>query len=264
MQGTNRSFRKNRRGVSPAISTVVITAATVVMVLVSGSYALQLLERQRASTEFDVAVKSILTFDDAVRDIAWDRGGSRSVRFTTNYGALHLLQQNKSVNIRALEYSAVNQDLSTGVVRYSIPTSYLTFGNGYSSYILGNESTVVSSTAASVGQALASQELGYVNVALSYRVRVTEEGPSSLANYVDILMIRLNCATAPALIGDFDLVARNTAITSTPLGPFPAGNSTTTISVSVDGGSPNTVTLALNPNLQVIFNLIVADVRVST
>jgi hypothetical protein len=268
MTGCNsrcRNFRRNRKAASPAVSMVIITAATVVLVLVSGSYAWQVLDRQKASAEFDTVTKSLVTFDDAVRDIAWDRGGSRSVRFTTNYGNIALLPNNKTLNIKVLEpeYSSFNYDILTGVVKYSIPTSYVTFGDGYESYILGSESAVVSSITESYAQLLAAQQLGSLNVTLNYRVRVTEEGPPTVANYIDILVIRMNCTNLQYLTGDFDLVARNVAITTISK-QFNNGGSTATISVSLDGVQSEPVQVALDQSLPTVFNLIVADVKVSS
>jgi hypothetical protein len=263
MQSKKKAFRKDKRGASPAISMVIITAATVVLVMISGSYGFLILERQKASAEFDVVAKSFLTLDDAVKDIAWDRGGSRSVRFTTSYyGALALLPDNRSLQIQVAEYP-VTYTLSTGVVKYTVPTNYISFGDGYSSFMTGTDSSVVSSTSESFSQLVANQETGYLTLTLNYRVRVTEEGPYPLANYVDILMIRLNCTKLPYLTGEFDVVVRNVAVTTLPLGPFPAGGSVATFSVSADEGAENTVSVALNSGLPVIFNLIVADVRVS-
>ena len=262
MQSKKKTFRKDKRGASPAISMVIITAATVVLVMISGSYGFLILERQKASAEFDVVAKSFLTLDDAIKDIAWDRGGSRSVRFTTSYGAVALLPDSKFSQIQVAEYP-VTYNLSTGVVKYTVPTNYISFGNGYSSFMTGTDSSVVSSTADSFSQLVANQESGYLTLSLNYRIRVTEEGPYPLANYVDILAIRLNCTRLPYLTGEFDIVARNVAVTTIPFGPFSAGGSVATVSVSTDAGPGNTVSVALNSGLPVIFNLIIADVRVS-
>jgi hypothetical protein len=264
MQSKKRTFRKDTKAASPAISMVVIVAATVVLVMISGSVAIQILERQKTSAEFDVVAKSFLTLDDALKDVAWDRGGSRSVRFTTNYGAVALLAENKSLNIRVNEYpDAEFPNLLTGVVKYSVSTSYITYGNGYNEFMTGSNTSVISSTSDSFSQLLANQQSGYLTLALNYRIRVAEEGPSSYANYIDILMIRLNCTNLPFLTGEFDLVARNIGVTTQSFGPFPAGRSSATVSVSTDGGPENHVVVGLNSGLPVIFNLIVADVRVS-
>ena len=241
---------------------VIITAATVVLVLVAGTFAVQLLDRQQGSSEFDTVQKSLVTFDDAVRDIAWDRGGARSVRFTVNYGYLNLLPDEKTLQIKIDEYPGFEQNISTGVVKYSIPTSYVTHGEDYELYVLGDENTVTSSTGESYSQLVVTQHSSSIGYTLSYRVRVIHEGSSPFANYVDILVIKLNCVNS-TLVGNFDLVARNVGVTTTTSTSFEAVGSFATINVTLDGVTSDPVKVALDPRLPVVFNLVTAEVRVS-
>ena len=259
-----RQFVKNRKAASPAVSMVIITAATVVMVLVSSSYALQLLIQQQAAAEFNTVQKSILAFDDAVRDIAYDRGGSRSVRFTASYGNMLLINRGKNFTISApgFEYK-----FSTAVVKYSMPYTLTTIDE--SPYILGDEQNIVSSLTDSSGQALVIQESGSANIYLNYRVRVNAEGTSSAVidsktvNYVDIFVIRLICTSTVIGASDFDLTCKNVGLTTTQSNLLPVSGPIN-ISVSLDGSSSvDSFQLNLSGD-QVIFNLIMADVRVST
>ncbi len=256
------SRRKRERAAAPAISMVIITAVTVVLVLAAGTYANQILERQKAASEFDTVQNSILAFDDAVRDIAWDRSASRSVRFTTDYGIVRLFSSNKTFEITT---SGFSRTVTTGVVKYLVLSNYLSLGNGYSSYILGDERPVVSSLTDSIAQALIKPERGFSSISLNYRIRVYREGPSIMVDskstdYVTIMVIRLNC-TNSSLDGDFDLVAKNVGISTTSYGPYPAA---TTNIVSVEsGGVTEDIELDLEAE-QVMFNLIIADVQVRT
>jgi hypothetical protein len=269
MRSGTRSLRRNRRAASPAVSMVIITAVTVVLVLVSSNYALQVLERQQGASEFDTVKKSLLTFDDAFRDIAFDRGGSRSVRFTTKYGYLQLLPNNESLVVTLKEYPEVNfPTIGMGVVKYKIATSYISYGNGYSAYVLGSGAVVVPSTTESFGRLQQTQQSGYMSLALDYRVRVTREGPSTsisgiMVNYVDILVVRMNITKTLNLIGDFDLISKNLAITTYTSQAFTARSSTCTVNVAL-GGTSGEIPVNIDMPGQVIFNLIVADVKVST
>jgi len=257
------NIRRNRKAASPAISMVIMVAATVVLVMVSSSFALQALERQQAAAEFDTVQKSVLAFDDAVRDIAWDLGGSRSVRFTTHYGNMRLVSSSKSFSI-SMPGVSEPYEFTTSVVKYYMPFSYFTLGNEYSAYILGSSSTVVSSVTDSFGQVLVKQEKGFASIALNYRVRVSRQGPSTYVetmqqsiNYVDILVIRLNCLNVTIGSGDFDLVAKNIGITTDS---YPADLATAgAISVVSDEVSASVILEAGH----YMFNLIIADVQVS-
>jgi hypothetical protein len=249
---------KDKRAASPAVSMVIITAATVVMVMVASGFALSALTHQTAAAEFDTVQDSILAFDDAVRDVAWDLGGSRSVRFTTQYGNMRLIASDKTFTISG----PVNYEFTTSVVKYQMPYGYLSLGNGYSEYILGNSSTVVSSLTDSFAQVTVNQERDIASIALNYRVRVTTEGPATTVgttsiNYVDIMVIRLSCTSVAIGSGDFDLTAKNVDLTTESIGPVLVTEGTRITVAS--GSETNWITLSGGTYM---FNLVVADVDV--
>lgn len=275
MCSKRQNLRKNTKAASPAVSAIVITAATVVLVLISSIYALQVLTRQEAGAEFETTQNSILVFDDSVRDIAWDRGGSRSVRFAVKYGNMLLINESKRFEINASGFNEASDsyklyEFSTAVVKYQMPYGYGTSGTG-TSYILGDISNVVSRLPDSLGQALVEYKTDFASVTLNYRVRVTEEGSvvvnsSTTYHYVDIFVIRLTCNSSEIEAGDFDLVCKNVGLETISSNVYKVSVNAThpTISVSYGGRSDQVVLDFLEPGNNVIFNLIIADVRVST
>ncbi len=278
MCSKRQNLRKNTKAASPAVSAIVITAATVVLVLISSIYALQVLTRQEAGAEFETTQNSILVLDDSVRDIAWDRGGSRSVRFAVKYGNMLLINESKGFEISVSGFNDTSRsyelyEFSTAVVKYQMPYGYGTSGTG-SSYILGNEFNIVSRLPDSLGQALVEYKPDLASVSLSYRVRVTEEGSINLANssttvhYVDIFVVRLTCNSSEIEAGDFDLVCKNVGLETISSDVYTVPNivNATYPSISVLSGtrSDSVVLDFLKSQENVIFNLIIADVRVST
>ena len=263
MRSNLQSLRKNRKAASPAVSAVIITAATVVLVIISSLYALQVLTRQEAQAELETSQNSILAFDDALRDIAWDRDGSRSVRFTAKYGNMRLIDEGKSLNITVSGVETpFSREVSTAVVKYQLPNSYGISGSG-SSYILGDNRTVVSKLSDDLGQALLAYESELASISLNYRVRLSEGGTIQVGydtvTYVDIFVIKLTCNSSAIGASDFDLTCRNIGLATESFtydinGP---------ISITVtDGTESDTVNLTLAGDL-VSFNLITAEVRVS-
>jgi hypothetical protein len=265
------NIRRDRKAASPAVSMVIITAATVVLVVVSSAYALQVLTRQQAEAEFETVQNSILAFDDALRDIAWDLDGSRSVRFTTQYGNLRLINGGKNFTINAYGINGTfSYQFSTAVVEYEMPHGYGIPG-GDSSYILGDDRTAVSKLTESLGQAFLEHKNGSAIITLNYRVRVSEEGPITVGlseiNYIDIFVISLKCESSAISSSDFNLVCRNIGIKTISSDVFSVTAPTGAyISVS-DGTKSNSVNLDdlnLNYGENAVFNLIVSEVRVST
>ncbi len=260
-----RSLGKDKKAVSPAISMTIITAVTVILVLVASIFAYQTLERQRGNSEFETVQKSIVAFDDAVRDVAWDLDGSRSSSFTVDCGQLRLVQGgNLTVKASVDGVPFIDVTVSTISIRYSISTNYVTFGDKYKTYIFGDESHVVTSSVESYGRALVEQKQSSVDITLSYRVRVMrtriELVGNKTVNYVDILIIKTSAPQLSTYIGNFDLIARNVGITASS-NQTTCTSGTCTVSASI-GGSTSSRDLDLEPGT-VVFNFVVAEVQVT-
>jgi hypothetical protein len=258
---------KDKKAASPAISMVIITAVTVVLVLVAGSFAVQVLDRQQASTEFNALQKSILALDDAVRDVAWKEGASRSVHFATGRGSFQTASTNRSVSIE-FDGVPVGNAIQTSVVKYVMSDSYIALEKEQS-YILGDADPAVSSASDSLGQVSLTRESGFASISLGYRVRVSNEGsylvgsPQRQWSYVNIMIIELSCADLSGATGDFDMIARNIGVDTTSY-QFPnKGAGSYEIDVYVDEvKQPPPVSIFVADENTVV-NLIISKVSVS-
>lgn len=266
-----KEFTSNTRAASYAISAVIITATTIVLVLVSSSYAYQILDQQRGVSEFDIAQKSMLSFDDALRDIAWSIKGSRSARFTLDYGQLMLFPNDEANGLPltvTVENTDINYSTHTGFVKYAIPTRYVTYGdNNYSSYILGDSRTIVDEGTEPQGCLLIKQESDYITQTLSYRVKAMETSSITVddqkVSYVDVWIIVLKMDKQTFVSGDLDLVARASKLTAEPKLWNTSGSSTCNIRVQLgDNISYQPINLTNNP-VSVVFNFIISEVQVS-
>jgi hypothetical protein len=266
------SFLFNRLGVSYTISAVIMTLTTITLVIVASSYAYQILERQRGASEFEVAQKSILAFDDALENIAWKPKAARSARFTVDYGQLELIPSDHPaaktliVDVEDSNGSHITTySAPTGFIRYSLRNKYVNFWEGYKSYILGNENLIVTNSTQSFGRVFIEQTSGWVNITLNYRVRamrtsvITVNGTK--VNYVDIWIIKVNIGRWSTNIGNFDLKARCLNVSTNTYGPYPIGNK---IEIEVQYGSESSgIEMEdLDPG-KVILNFIVAEVGIT-
>jgi hypothetical protein len=262
-----RKIIREKKAASPAISMVIITAATVMLVLVAGSFATIVLDRQQAETEFNAIQKSILALDDAIRDVAWKNGASRSVRFTISKGSFQAVSPTRSVEINFNGEDSL-YSFDTSVIKYAMSDSYIALARE-ESYIIGDADPAVSSVSDSVAQVLLAHESGYAIISLGYRIRISNEGIANViidgtttaVNYVNIYITELSSPDFSISNGPFDLVARNIGTLTVTKGPFStnAGNS---IYVELDDTPQEPVTLNLDSG-QVIFNLIISKVSVT-
>jgi hypothetical protein len=267
-----RRLLRSRKAVSPAISTVIITGTIVVLVLVAYTYVFQALERQSGNSEFEIAKKGILAFDDAVENVAWKPLSSRSTRFVANYGAVELVPNALNFNVTA--YAGGNScsfSNLTGVVKYFTGTEYVTYGNNFKEYILGNESTVVSGSTGKLGQVVVEQQARWINITLSYRVLAMKTSEMSVGaqymTYIDIQMIRINISKRSSFTGEFDLNAKCSSVTL-PVDPknstFPVSSGTIGL-VSARFGTGQTYSWTTPPLRQgnVTFNFLLSNVEVT-
>jgi len=276
-------FFGHNRAVSYTVSALIITATTVVLVLVAFLYAYQILDRQRGMSEFEVVKKSFLAFNDALENVAWKPGGSRSTRFTAEYGYLRLYPNANNISISATvngqpkPLSDGTFPGSTGLIKYWLSTNYVSFDPTYQSYILGNSSSVISGNSDSYGRAVIKQETGWVTITLDYRVRVMRTAVIQVngtqTNYVDIWVIKLSILTDKtkpmsqqpqwSYIHDFDLTARTLSVRTASKNFINVSNQTTWVSVQIGTAPAQQVPITLVVPGQVVFNVVVADVQVN-
>lgn len=255
-----------------------MTAVTVALVVAAFAYAYQMLDQQRGMSEWEVAKKSILAFNDALENVAWKQGATRSTRFTAQYGYLQLIPNINSITISAT-VNGVPRSLSnatypgkTGTIKYWLSTRYVSFSPSYVSYILGNSSSLISSSSESYGRAVINQTTGFVSMTLDYRVRamrtsvinVIEGGVPTTTNYVDIWVIKLSMLVPNAwsYVNEFDLQAKTLSVTTVSTRFTGITAQTSVISVQIGSAAASQVPITLDSGT-VVYNVVVADVRVN-
>ena len=267
MRKLSISLLRQNKAVSHAISALIITAVTATLVMVVAAYAYYVLDQQRGGAEFEVAKKSILAFDDALQDAAWKLNASRAARFKIDFGNLLLIPDAITLNVTATIDSSnyTLGSISTGLIKYSISTQYVSFGANYNtSYILGDKNLIVNSSAESLGRVFIEQKSPSVNIILNYRVRAMRTSYLNVngtrVNYVSVWLIRVVTNWA-SHYNDFDLKAKSLSIQTNTIDPGVSVTNNCTISVESDSES-SSATISLDPG-KVVFSVIVAEVRVS-
>jgi hypothetical protein len=267
MKRSKYPLKSRKLGVSYTISAVIMTATAITLTLVAWSYANQTLEQQRGATEFDVAMESILAFNDAFENIAWKPQSSRSARFIVEYGQLQLIP-NMDLVVNVTDYSGASYSGSTGYLRYSIKTKYVSFVEGYHTNFLGNDN-FISSGAGSYAKGTISQDSSWVSMDLIYGVRIMKSSTVATAegtvNNVDIWIIEMNTTAQSTSFTEFDLNARCLDVkteTRAYLGDGYPAHGGCTVAVQFGGDVVDSTTIDLDGD-KVVFHFIIASVQVT-
>ena len=129
-------FRRNTRAVAPAISTVIITCAIIVMVFVAMVYAQNYLTGQLAQNEFNTNQQFMLTTGLQIDDIAWTIGRTQTIQYSCQYSFIQFESQAISYSIdinfgNSSGWVPLNDSLLTGVLLYNMPPSSYSLGHNF-------------------------------------------------------------------------------------------------------------------------------------
>jgi len=163
MQNNNRSIRSDKRAVSPAISTVVLTAAGIVMILVAMSYANNILNLKIALNEYSTNKQFMQTTAQQIDDIAWTVGRTQTVSFSNKYGNIQFQTVALNYTFR-IHTSSGYEDLTisgkTGIILYNMPVGSYSLGNNYFQRLPSNttSSFLLSGSTAPISQVICEQK----------------------------------------------------------------------------------------------------------
>jgi len=190
-----RSLRKDKRAVAPAVSTVILTAAVVVMILVAMGFANTFLDARMAENEFSTNKRFMLTTGLQIDDIAWTIGRTQTVRYSSQYGNMRF--QSLAVNYTfEVDTGSGWETLSsntTGMILFNIPVSTYSVSNNYFERVMpsSNGSFLQEGPSAPVSQVFCVEKLpmiegNYTRIVAVPSIRMlnsTIEGQGSTTNY---------------------------------------------------------------------------------
>ncbi len=82
---------KDSRALSPAISTIIMTATIIVIVLVAMEYGQSYLTLSIAQNEFSTNEQFMLTTGLQIDNVAWMIGRAQTIQYSSTYGSLQTL-----------------------------------------------------------------------------------------------------------------------------------------------------------------------------
>ena len=135
MRNSHIRLFRNKKGVSPAISTIILFAAVISMILVVMEYGNNFLNSGLAENEFSGNKQFVQTTGLQIDDVAWTNGRTQTVSYTSKYGALNFTQSALSYTIEFntptnLTFQPIAQ-VGTGIILFNMPVRSYALGNNY-------------------------------------------------------------------------------------------------------------------------------------
>ncbi len=138
-------MRRNEQAISPAISTVIMTAALVVLVFVALSFADTSLNTQLAGDEFNANKQFMQSTGQQIDDVAWTIGRTETVDYTAKYGQVafepNVINYTIEINTGSLgqPHWQTIYNFTTGMVVFNMPVSDYSLGNNYFTRIIPSD-----------------------------------------------------------------------------------------------------------------------------
>ena len=129
-----RRLRRDEKAVSPAISTVILTSAVVVLLLVTITFGNNFLNARMAENEFSATKQFMQTVGLQIDDVAWTIGRTQTIRYASRFGQVNFesLALNYTVYVNDNVFLA---SYSTGILLFNMPISSYSVSNNYSERI---------------------------------------------------------------------------------------------------------------------------------
>ena len=128
MRKSNSRLLKDKRAASPAISTVILTAAGIVMILIAMSYATNILNLKMAQNEYSTNKQFMQTTGQQIDDIAWTVGRSQTISYSCKEGNVKFQDAVLNYTFQIHTSSGwTNLTLSgkTGIILYNMPVEFI-------------------------------------------------------------------------------------------------------------------------------------------
>jgi len=230
--------RSGKRGISPAISSVIMTGAIVAILSVTLIFANNLLWSRVAEGDFDSSKQLMHTVGLQIDDVAWTVGRTETIRYASQYGEVVLKPSILNYTVTVGDgVNVYNFSTLTGALLFNLPTSRHSITNGYWENIFPsqNESLTLKGTSAPVVRVFAVERMpmsdgSYIRVVVAPSVRVLYSSINSSENtyYIRMYLPVLTAGEAPRLSQSITLTGES----------FTANTVNNVMSINVTVGFP--------------------------
>ena len=237
-----KSRRRSKRGISEVISTTIMTAAILSIVLSTFAYASYVLSIESASSEFTQAQGLMLSFNNMLRDVTLRENSRAFLRFSFRTSGPNFVQTGQSITVNVSQTSGhFYTPLSASPISVFRIKGGTVVGTSNST-LMGSGSILLTEPASILGRVTVNQSNGawitldYARVKINYLGLQSFYNGTGLENYNIVEIMYLNF-TRGSWSGSniLTISAANIGVKSTQL---PIFSKTNPITFKVTGGWP--------------------------
>ena len=175
------SLRRNDRGVSPAISTVILTSAIIVLLLVTIVFANNFLNARIAENDYSAMEQFMQTVGLQLDDVAWTIGRTQTIRYASKSGQVNFQSAalNYSVYAKIGATWVLLLTCTTGIILFNMPINQYSISNNYFQRIFPSSdgSFLQQGTSAPITQVFTVEKVpmpdgNYIRVVLAPTIRM--------------------------------------------------------------------------------------------
>lgn len=184
-----KNLRNDNRAASPAFSTIILTAAVIVMVLIAMTYASDILNSKAAQNEFNTNQQFMQTAGQQVDDIAWTIGRTQTISYNNRFGQMKLEPATVAYTVEVhvgSQWQTMPISIQTGVILYNMPIGAYKMVDGYFQRLPqdANNSILQKGSAAPTTQVFATEKLqmpsgNYLRIAIVPIMRVLDSASTN-------------------------------------------------------------------------------------
>jgi hypothetical protein len=168
---------RERRAVSPAISTVILTGAIIVLLSVAIVFANNFLNARMAEDEFNAVKQFMQSVALQMDDVAWTIGRTQTIRYACKFGAVDFEQAVLTYTV-FVNGTVCLGNYTTGALLFNMPIDKYSVGNGYYEDVFpSNRSFLHVGASAPVGRVYVVEKIpmydgGFVRVVVVPTIRM--------------------------------------------------------------------------------------------
>ncbi len=216
-------LQRDKRAVSPAISTVIITSSVVILVLVTIVFANNYLNGRIAENEFAAMKQFMQTVGLDIDDVAWMPGRTQTVRYASKYGQVSFesLALNYTIYVNKGAGYVPLANYSTGIIMFKMPVSRYSVGDDYHERIFPQDNSFLQKgTSAPINhifvvEKLAMNDGSYIRVVVAPTIRMLNStifAGEETINYAKFYLPILNSGNHSYLSQSITLMGKNVAV----------------------------------------------------